>query len=125
MSERAAVSPSADVQHQAQRHQLILRKLRTEGQVRAVDLARDLGVTHETIRKDLLLLDGRGLLRKVHGGALPVEALSYEPNVETRNALSAEKRRIAVAAAELVPTEGGILLDAGSTTAALAESFPT
>jgi len=97
MSERAAVSPSPALQHQAQRHQLILRKLRTEGQVRAVDLAQGLGVTHETIRKDLLILDGRGLLRKVHGGALPVEALA----------------------------DGAILLDAGSTTTALAENFPT
>jgi DeoR family fructose operon transcriptional repressor len=125
MAEPAAVSPAADVQHQARRHQLILRKLRTEGQVRAVDLAQDLGVTHETIRKDLLLLDGRGLLRRVHGGALPVNALSYEPSVATRTAFSAEKRRIAAAAAELVPIEGAILLDAGSTTAALAENFPT
>jgi DeoR family fructose operon transcriptional repressor len=125
MAEPAAVGPAADVQHQARRHQLILRKLRTEGQVRAVDLAQDLGVTHETIRKDLLLLDGRGLLRRVHGGALPVDALSYEPSVATRTAFSAEKRRIAAAAAELVPIEGAILLDAGSTTAALADNFPT
>jgi len=55
--------------------------------VRTVGLAQDLGVTHETIRKDLLLLDGRGLLRKAHSGALPVDALSYEPSVETRTAL--------------------------------------
>lgn len=125
MSRRAPASAFPDVQHQAQRRQLILGKLRSEGQVRTVSLAQDLGVTHETIRKDLLHLDGRGLLRKVHGGALPVDALSYEPRVETRTAMGSEKRRIALAAADLVPLHGAILLDAGSTTTALAENFPT
>jgi DeoR family fructose operon transcriptional repressor len=118
------VTATPDVKHQAQRRQLILRKLRAEGQVRTVDLALDLGVTHETIRKDLILLDGRGLLQKVHGGGLPIEALSHEPDVQARTSLSREKRRIALAAAELVPKEGAVLLDAGSTTTALAENFP-
>jgi DeoR family fructose operon transcriptional repressor len=113
------------VQHASQRHQVILRKLRSEGQLRALDVARELGVTHETVRKDLLQLEGRGLLKRVHGGALPVETLSFEPSVAARTTRAEEKRRIAAAAAALVPAEGAILIDAGSTTAALAESFPT
>ncbi len=96
----------------------------TEGQLRALDVARDLGVTHETVRKDLLHLEGRGLLRRVHGGALPAQTMSYEPAVTARTNQSAEKRRIAVAAAALVPSEGAILVDAGSTTAALVEQLP-
>lgn len=117
--------PSPDVRHAAQRHQMILRKLRSDGQLRALEVAHELGVTHETVRKDLVQLEQRGLLRRVHGGALPVEALSYEPSVASRTELSAEKRRIAAAAVGLVPSEGAILIDAGSTTAALAEQFPT
>ncbi len=98
--------------------------LRSAGQVRAVDLANDLGVTHETVRKDLVMLESRGLLRRVHGGALPVESLSYEPDVSERTVQSEEKRRIAEAAAALVPDQGAVLLDAGSTVAALADAFP-
>jgi DeoR family fructose operon transcriptional repressor len=115
----------SDVQHAAQRHQVILRRLRSEGQLRAVDVASELGVTHETVRKDLLQLEGRGLLKRVHGGALPVETLSYEPSVTARTTQAAEKKRIAAAAVNFVPAEGAILIDAGSTTAALAENLPT
>lgn len=118
-------SSGPDVQHASQRHQIILRKLRSEGQLRALDVAHELGVTHETVRKDLLQLEARGLLTRVHGGALPIETLSYEPSVAARTTMAAEKRRIAAAAADLVPAEGAILIDAGSTTAALAENFPT
>lgn len=113
-----------DVQHAAQRHQVILRTLRSDGQIRAIDVANELGVTHETVRKDLLQLEARGLLHRVHGGALPIETLSYEPEVAARTTQAAEKRRIATAAADLVPAQGAILIDAGSTTAALAENFP-
>jgi DeoR family transcriptional regulator, fructose operon transcriptional repressor len=120
----ARTAGSPDVRHATQRHQVILRKLRSEGQLRALDVAHELGVTHETVRKDLLQLEGRGLLTRVHGGALPVETLSYEPSVTARTTLAPEKRRIAAAAADLVPAEGAILIDAGSTTAALAENFP-
>jgi DeoR family fructose operon transcriptional repressor len=114
----------AALQPAPQRHQVILRKLRVEGQLRALEVANELGVTHETVRKDLLQLESRGLLKRVHGGAVPVQSLSYEPGVASRTAYAAEKRRIAAAAALLVPAEGAVLIDAGSTTAALAEVFP-
>lgn len=116
--------PGGDLQHASQRHDLILHRLRTDGSLRALDVAQQLGVTHETVRKDLLHLEGRGLLRRVHGGALPVESMSYEPAVPSRTSLGREKQRIAGAAAGFVPATGAILLDAGSTTAALAEHLP-
>lgn len=114
-----------DLRYATQRHQFILSRLRSEGQLKAVEVARELGVTHETVRKDFIALERRGLLRRVHGGALPVESLSWEPLVSQRTTHTAEKRRIAAAAARYVPAEGAVLLDAGSTTAALAENFPT
>jgi DeoR family transcriptional regulator, fructose operon transcriptional repressor len=66
------------------------------------------------------------VLRRVHGGAIPVERIGFEPAVAARDAvLTAEKERIAKAALAEVPPEGGIILDAGTTTARLAQALPT
>ncbi|MGY0459274.1 substrate-binding domain-containing protein [Kitasatospora sp. cg17-2] len=54
----------------AQRHDAILRRLRRRGSVRVVDLAEQLGVSVITVRRDIALLDERGLLVRVHGGAM-------------------------------------------------------
>jgi DeoR family fructose operon transcriptional repressor len=108
----------------ALRHQDILETLLEHGQVSANGLAEQLGVTHETVRKDLLLLQQRGLLRRVHGGAVPVESVAYEPNVGARTTYAEEKSRIAAAARQFIPEAGAVLIDSGSTTAALAEAFP-
>lgn len=64
------------------------------------------------------------MLKRVHGGALPVESISFEPDVSSRTAMAAEKLRIAAAATEYLPKTGAVLLDAGSTTAALAARIP-
>jgi DeoR family fructose operon transcriptional repressor len=89
-------------------------------------LAAEFSVTTETVRRDLTVLERHGLLRRVHGGAIPVERLGFEPALATRDSLmTAEKDRIAKAALAEVPVEGAILLDAGSTTARLAEELPT
>ena len=106
------------------RHAAILGALRTRGQVRAVHLADELGVTHETIRKDLLTLESHGLLRRVHGGAMPIESFSYEPHITARTSMTAEKARIAAAAVDFLPPEGAVLIDSGTTTAALVAAIP-
>jgi DeoR family fructose operon transcriptional repressor len=113
-----------ETQLAALRHQLIIDLLGEHGQVSANALAERLGVTHETVRKDLLHLQERGLLRRVHGGAVPVESLAHEPLVGARTAHAEEKGRIAKAASQFVPDEGAVILDSGSTTAALAGAFP-
>ena len=106
------------------RHAAILGALRTRGQVRAVHLADELGVTHETIRKDLLTLESHGLLRRVHGGAMPIESFSYEPHITARTSMTAEKARIAAAAVDFLPPAGAVLIDSGTTTAALVTAIP-
>ncbi|WP_175442279.1 DeoR/GlpR family DNA-binding transcription regulator [Humibacillus sp. DSM 29435] len=106
------------------RHAAILAALRTRGQIKAVRLADELGVTHETIRKDLLTLESHGLLRRVHGGAVPVETLTYEPRISARTSMTAEKQRIAAAATHLLPPAGAVLIDSGTTTAALVATIP-
>ena len=108
-----------------ERQQHIVDRARREGRVDVAELAAELTVTGETIRRDLSVLERHGLLRRVHGGAIPVERLGFEPALATRDAvLGAEKDRIAKAALAEVPEEGSILLDAGSTTARLAEMLP-
>ena len=113
-----------DLQPASSRQSAILGTLRSRGQLRAVRMAEELGVTHETIRKDLLTLEAHGLLRRVHGGAVPVESLSYEPAIGARTSMVEEKQRIAAAATEFLPPSGAILLDSGTTTQALANNLP-
>jgi DeoR family fructose operon transcriptional repressor len=113
-----------DPQLASARQSAILAALRGRGHVKAVQIADEFGVTHETIRKDLMLLESHRLLRRVHGGAMPVESLSFEPCINERTTMAAEKKRIATAAADLLPRSGAVLFDSGTTTAALAANLP-
>lgn len=99
---------------------------RRDGRVEVSALASLLAVTTETIRRDLTALERRGVVRRVHGGAIPLERLGLEPGFETRSTvLTAEKERIAKAALAELPPQGAIILDAGSTTDRLADALPT
>lgn len=90
------------------------------------ELAHALAVTSETIRRDLSQLEQAGLLRRVHGGALPIDRQSLEPEVlERALTMVGEKRRIAKRALDEVPTTGTIFLDAGTTTGVLADLLPS
>jgi DeoR family transcriptional regulator, fructose operon transcriptional repressor len=109
----------------SQRRQAIVRTLRSTGRVDAAEIAAELRVTNETVRKDLIDLERQGLLRRVHGGAVPIEHPSYEPDVADRTEFAAAKLRIARAAFAHLPAEGSVLLDAGSTTSRLADLFPS
>ncbi|GAA0516972.1 DeoR/GlpR family DNA-binding transcription regulator [Saccharopolyspora thermophila] len=109
-----------------ERQRVILERARAAGRVDVAALAAEFGLTYETVRRDLTALERHGVLRRVHGGAIPIERLGFEPAFATRDAtLTAEKERIAKAALAEVPQEGAILLDAGSTTGRLAEQLPT
>jgi DeoR family fructose operon transcriptional repressor len=108
-----------------ERHRAIIAGLRAAGRVEVSEIATELRVTNETVRKDLILLEQQGLLRRVHGGALPVGDAPLEPAVSTRVYFTEEKTRIARAALAHLPDNGAILIDAGSTTALLAKMFPT
>jgi DeoR family fructose operon transcriptional repressor len=108
-----------------ERQQIILERARAKGRVDVTALADEFTVTTETIRRDLTVLERHGVLRRVHGGAIPVERLGFEPALAAREGVMiAEKERIAKAALAELPDEGTILLDAGTTTARLAEILP-
>lgn len=109
-----------------ERQQEILRLARAGGRVDVGTLAENMNVTAETIRRDLTTLERAGLVRRVHGGAIPVERLGFEPALDTRDAvLTEEKERIAKIALAELPEDGAIILDAGTTTARLAQALPT
>ena len=109
----------------AERQQRIIAEARRAGRVEVTALADSLGVATETIRRDLTALERRGSLRRVHGGAIPVERLEIEPSLATRSGrLTDVKRRIAARALDQLPSGGSIILDSGTTTRAVAELLP-
>jgi DeoR family fructose operon transcriptional repressor len=110
--------------YSAQRQQAILHTLATAGRVEVAAMADELSVTGETVRKDIIALERQGQLRRVHGGAIPLQDFSFEPEVTHRFGYAGEKRRIARAALAHLPPNGTILIDAGSTTARLADLIP-
>lgn len=107
-----------------ERQELIERRLTEDGRVSVVDLARHFDVTTETVRRDLALLEQAGVLRRVHGGAVPAErASTAEPSLGERLLRhGGAKTAIARRAAAMLDDSftGSLFLDAGSTTAALA-----
>src|SRR5215207_8456873 len=111
------------------RAQVILQELLRAGKVSVGPLARRLKVSTATIRRDLSELEGRGLLRRSHGGALPIQPLLYEPFRHTSNYQEqerqriAEKRRIGLAAAELVGDGESLAIGAGTTATQVARSI--
>lgn len=108
-----------------ERRQEIAQVVRQVGRGDVTDLADRFDVTPETIRRDLTDLERRNVLRRVHGGAIPIERFRAEPALAEKAAsMAREKGRIALAAVSFVPERGTVLLDAGTTTLALAQIFP-
>ena len=110
-----------------ERQQAIASLVAERGRLAVTAVAEEFGVTTETVRRDLAFLERAGMLRRVHGGAVPTGALTLvEPGLGERHGTRIEaKRKIAAAALELLPaTDGSIILDGGTTTAALADVLP-
>jgi len=106
------------------RQTTILEKLQALGSVSVADLVREFNVSEMTIRRDLAILENRGLLRRVHGGATSQRGRSYEPPFISRAGENLDaKRRIGAAAAALVQNGDSITLDVGTTTLEIARSL--
>ena len=91
--------------------------------ISVVELADLLQTSRETVRRDLTLLSEQGILRKVHGGAVPAQTALESPLGERWAAARAEKIAIGKAAAALFQPGDSLLIDAGSTTAYFAEAL--
>src|SRR3954465_9243411 len=110
-----------------ERQHAIASLVAERGRLAVAAVAEQFGVTTETVRRDLALLERAGMLRRVHGGAVQAGALTLvEPGLGERHDTRTEaKRKIATAALDLLPADGGsVILDGGSSTAALAEILP-
>jgi DeoR/GlpR family transcriptional regulator of sugar metabolism len=107
----------------AERRQTILDRLGRHGKVVAAELADALGVSEDTVRRDLRELDAQGLLRRVHGGALPPSPTPAR-YAQRRELDVAGKAAIARAAARLVRTGDVVLVGGGTTTEAFAHALP-
>ena len=100
----------------AERHKHILDCLARDGYVRVAEMAKELDVTPVTIRKDLKYLEEKKLLYRTHGSASPVNPQTQEVEVREKEKIHIdEKRRIAMAAAQLIEPDDSIIIASGST----------
>jgi len=111
-----------------ERQHEIVTLARGRGRVSVTDLAGRYGVTPETIRRDLDALAARGLLSRVHGGAVPVDKLRLAEASLRERQVSVPELKLAIAerAVALLPErdELTVLLDAGTTTARMCALLP-
>lgn len=99
------------------RQSRLLEHLRSNAYLDTQDICALLGVSEATVRRDLAELEGRGLLRRTHGGALPLRQITQEfSNAERLLRNAAEKARIGKVAAALVAEGDAVFIDAGTTT---------
>jgi DeoR/GlpR family transcriptional regulator of sugar metabolism len=108
------------------RADFILQELLSNGRVSAEDLSQQLQVNASTIRRDLEKLERQKLLRRIHGGAVPIDSLSYSTYAEdltfqeNMGRYVEEKTRIATAALQLIQPGDTLALSPGTTTTHLA-----
>jgi DeoR/GlpR family transcriptional regulator of sugar metabolism len=119
------VQERADTTHllSAERRRAILEALDRDGKVLAAGLVRELGVSEDTVRRDLRELAAQGLVQRVHGGALPPapQPGSFERRRETS---SAAKAALAAAAVGLLHDAQVVILDGSTTNLELARRLP-
>lgn len=105
-----------------ERRRAIVDLINREGRVLVRSLAKRFSTSQVTVRQDLEFLNNRGLLHRIHGGALPVRSAAIlDPSLREKEKLHRkEKERISTAAACLVREGQSVVLDSGSTTTAIA-----
>lgn len=109
----------------SERKKYILLKLEEFGSIRVNDIALELDVSSETIRKDLTALEREGLLKKEFGGAVNISSMGGVRSLELRSMLMyTEKEQIAQKALSLLPQKGIVFLDSGSTLLAFVKVIP-
>jgi DeoR/GlpR family transcriptional regulator of sugar metabolism len=107
----------------SERKALILKRLKTNGHIIAKDVSTELGLSEDTIRRDLRDLAAQGLLLRVHGGGLP--ASPTVASLSTRRNMSvSEKVRLGQAASKLVQQRQTVFVDGGTTNLELVKNIP-
>ncbi|MEM5528529.1 DeoR/GlpR family DNA-binding transcription regulator [Gammaproteobacteria bacterium AS21] len=106
-----------------ERHQRILSLLSNNQLVSANDLAGLLEVSRETVRRDLLELEKKGFVNRVHGGAVLPNKEHEAPFENRRDKQIRAKQNIARKAVTLIPPGSSIMVDAGTTTSAFGQAL--
>ena len=106
-----------------QRKQFLTERLRLEGQLTAKALSQELGVSEDTIRRDLREMAKAGLLIRVHGGALPASPAMGDMAAR-QTILPEQKAAIGRAAAQWVQPGQVVILDGGTTSVQVARHLP-
>lgn len=105
------------------RRDYIEKKLQTEGSVKASELVGLFAVSSETIRKDFIYLEQKGVAKKTYGGAVSSK-IAYEPSFTEKSVKNLEeKTHIAAKAIERIENGMSLILDGGSTAYALARGL--
>ena len=107
----------------AQRQEWLVDRLGRDGRLVAKDIAAELDVSEDSVRRDLRELAAAGLCQRVYGGALPVSP-AVADYATRREVAVASKERVAAAAAALVRPGGVAILDGGTTTLAVVTALP-
>ncbi|MFD8642182.1 DeoR/GlpR family DNA-binding transcription regulator [Streptomyces zaomyceticus] len=107
----------------AERRDHLLDLLAREGKIVAKDVAAELGISEDSVRRDLRDLASEGLCQRVYGGALPVSPAVA--NYRARQSVAPDgKRKVAAVAAGLVRPGGALILDGGTTALAVVHALP-
>ncbi|MGW3988438.1 DeoR/GlpR family DNA-binding transcription regulator [Streptomyces sp. NPDC004830] len=107
----------------AERREHLLGLLTRTGKIVAKDVAAELGISEDSVRRDLRELAAEGLCQRVYGGALPASPAVVD--YDARQTVAPEgKRKVAAVAAGLVRPHGSLILDGGTTALAVAEALP-
>jgi DeoR family glycerol-3-phosphate regulon repressor len=123
LNDRSVKSRVGTVMTPEERRQEITRLAHAEGRVAVEELVARLNASRETMRRDLTVLAGRGILLKYHGGARTPRADIEGPFQARMAANMPAKRRIAAAAARLFEPGDTLFIDTGTTTLCLAEAL--
>jgi len=107
-----------------ERHRIIRKRLSLGERVLAVEMARELGASEDTIRRDLRELASLGVCQRVYGGALPVSPASGSFRIRQRQKLGS-KVALGQAAATIIAADQVIFLDAGTTNLEIARALPS
>lgn len=108
----------------AERHKYILSSLQKDGYVKVLDLAKQLDVTAVTIRKDLKILEEKGMLYRTHGSASPANPHAGDRHVTEKEKIKPdEKQKIGKAAARLIHENDSVIINSGSTICMFAEQI--
>jgi DeoR family transcriptional regulator, fructose operon transcriptional repressor len=102
----------------AKRHRELVEMIRSRGQMTVNELATQFAVSGDTVRRDLDLLAGQGLLQRTHGGAVAMDNLVHQDSPFTQRMATRvpAKRRIGRAASRLIGNGETLLINGGSTT---------